>query len=81
MRLAACNLLAVLGKEFATFLEGNAVPLPAHLTSVPREKLYMPATAYIEMAVVREAHERGLHMKGVDYCCPPVVLVYAPNRK
>jgi len=78
---AACNLLAVLGKEFATFLEGNAVPLPAHLTSVPREKLYMPATAYIEMAVVREAHERGLHMKGVDYCCPPVVLVYAPNRK
>ena len=28
------------------------------------------------MTVVRKAYERGLHMKNVDYCCPPTVLVY-----
>ncbi|MBO5897437.1 MAG: hypothetical protein J6R04_00330 [Clostridia bacterium] len=73
---AACRLREVLGEAFGTFLKGQAVAVPAHLTSVPMDKRYMPATAYIEMAVVIEAYERGLHMKGVDFCCPPVVLVY-----
>ena len=74
---ATCRLHAVLGEAFGAFLKGQAVRLPAHLTSVPLDKRYMPATAYIEMAVVIEAYERGLHMRGVDYCCPPAVLVYA----
>ena len=26
--------------------------------------------------IVREAYDKGLHLKDVDYCCPPVVLVY-----
>lgn len=73
---AVQRLRETVGEAFGAFLKGQAVRLPAHLTSVPMEKRYMPATAYIEMAVVHEAHERGLHMKGVDYCCPPVLLVY-----
>lgn len=28
------------------------------------------------MAAVRKAHDFGIHMKGVDYCCPPMVLTY-----
>ena len=37
---------------------------------------YGDATNYFAMIVVRKAYENGLHMKNVDYCCPPVVLVY-----
>lgn len=28
------------------------------------------------MTVVREAYEKGLYLKNVNDCCPPVVLVY-----
>lgn len=73
---AVSELRRLLKDSFDGFLKGSAVRLPAHLTGVPRDLLYMPATAYIAMAVVREAHARGLHMQGVDYCCPPVILVY-----
>lgn len=30
-------------------------------------------------AAVYEAYERKLHLHDVDYCCPPVVLVYTPS--
>ena len=34
------------------------------------------STQCFVMGVVREAYERGLHLAGVDFCCPPVVLEY-----
>ena len=37
---------------------------------------YIDASGYLVMAVVREAYEKGLHLKNVDYCCPPVVMVF-----
>ena len=51
-------------------------PIPKHLTSVPELFRYYEATKYFVMSIVREAYDKGLHLQGVDYCCPPVVLVY-----
>ncbi len=65
-----------LGAEYTMFIKGNKTKLPKHLTSVPELFKYIDASKYIVMAVIREAYEKGLHLKNVDYCCPPVVLVY-----
>ena len=65
-----------IGTEFATFTDSMKTPIPRHLTSVPELFRYHNATEYFVMAIVREAYEKGLHLKGVDYCCPPAVLVY-----
>ena len=51
-------------------------PIPKHLTSVPELFRYHEATKYFVMSIVREAYDKGLHLKNVHYCCPPVVLVY-----
>ena len=66
----------VIGEEFTTFITSLKTPIPKHLTSVPKLFRYMEATAYFVMSIIREAYDNGLHLKDVDYCCPPVVLVY-----
>ncbi len=48
--------------------------VPTHLKSVPELYRYYNATSYFVMAIVREAYGKGLHLKDVDYCCPPVVM-------
>lgn len=55
----------------ATF--GRAIP---NKDSVPELLRYHEATKYFVMSIVREAYREGLHLKDVDYCCPPVVFVY-----
>ena len=70
------EIKAVIGVEFTTFITSLKTPVPKHLTSVPELFRYMEATAYFVMSIVREAYDKGLHLNGVDYCCPPVVLVY-----
>lgn len=70
------EMKALLGDDFAAFVSSMKTPLPKHLTSVPELFRYLEATSYFVMAIVREAYEKGLHLKDVDYCCPPVVLVY-----
>ena len=70
------EIKAVIGVEFATFITSLKTPVPKHLTSVPELFRYMEATAYFVMSIVREAYDKGLHLKDIDYCCPPVVLVY-----
>ncbi len=70
------TLVAELGDAYVDFLRGNMVILPPHLKSVPEFLKYAPSTRCIVMAVIREAYEKGLHLHDVDYCCPPVVLVY-----
>ena len=76
IRCATDSLKETIGGEFSTFVSAMKTPIPKHLTSVPELFRYGDATNYFVMAVVREAYERGLHLKNVDYCCPPVVLVY-----
>ena len=76
IKYATESLKTAVGKEFSLFISSMKTPVPKHLTSVPELFRYMDASGYFVMAVVREAYEKGLHMKGVDYCCPPVVLVY-----
>ena len=73
---ATDEIKAVIGEEFTTFITSLKTPIPKHLTSVPKLFRYMEATAYFVMSIVREAYDNGLHLKDVDYCCPPVVLVY-----
>ena len=70
------EIKAVIGEEFTAFITSLKTPIPKHLTSVPELFRYMEATAYFVMSIVREAYNNGLHLKDVDYCCPPVVLVY-----
>ena len=71
------EIKAVIGEEFTTFITSLKTPIPKHLTSVPELFRYMEATAYFVMSIVREVYNNGLHLKDVDYCCPPVVLVSA----
>lgn len=70
------EICQAIGEDFTAFIESMKTPIPKHLTSVPDLFKYIAATSYIVMSVVREAYDKGLHLKDVDYCCPPVVLVY-----
>ena len=76
IKYATESLKAAIGEEISAFVSPMKTPIPKHLTSVPELFRYGDATNYFVMAVVREAYEKGLHMKNVNYCCPPVVLVY-----
>jgi len=76
IKKATEEIKAVIGEEFTAFITSLKTPIPKHLTSVPELFRYMEATAYFVMSIVREAYNNGLHLKDVDYCCPPVVLVY-----
>lgn len=73
---ATDELKAVIGNEFSDFITSMKTPVPKHLTSVPELFRYHEATKYFAMSIIREAYEKGLHLKDVDYCCPPVVMVY-----
>lgn len=70
------EIKTVIGEEFTAFIVSMKTPIPKHLTSVPELFRYHEATSYFVMAIVREAYNKGLHLKNVDYCCPPAVLVY-----
>ena len=70
------SLMRKIGDNYKAYLKGNMLAIPPHLKSVPDVYRYSPATNYIVMAAVREAYNKRLHLKDVDYCCPPVVLVY-----
>lgn len=74
--LAYENLMKQIGSDYKKYLKGNMLDIPKHLKSVSDAYRYSPATSYIVMAAVRKAYEKGLHLKDVDYCCPPVVFVY-----
>ena len=76
IKSATEEIKSVIGDEFTTFIDSMKTPLPKHLTSVPELFRYQEATKYFVMAIIREAYNKGLHLKDVDYCCPPVVLVY-----
>ncbi len=76
IKAATEEIKAAIGEEFTAFIASMKTPIPKHLTSVPELYRYMEATAYFVMSIIREAYEKGLHLKGVDYCCPPVVLVF-----
>lgn len=65
-----------LGEEYKAFLKDKILKVPKHLTEIEENYKYLPATQYIVMAVIRKAYDKGLHLSDVDYCCPPVVLVY-----
>ena len=76
IKSATEEIKSAIGDEFTTFIASMKTPIPNHLTSVPELFRYHEATTYFVMAIVREAYNKGLYLKDVDYCCPPVVLVY-----
>lgn len=65
-----------LGSAYENYLDNNMLPIPPHLKNIWTGHRYTPITSYIVMGIVREAYKRGLHLKDVDYFCPPSVLVY-----
>ena len=76
IKSATEEIKAAVGGDFESFIATMKTPIPKHLTSVPELFRYGDATFYFVMAIVREAYDKGLHLKGVDYCCPPALLVY-----
>lgn len=73
---ATDEIKSAIGKEFTGFITSMKTRIPKHLKTVPELYRYSDATKYFVMAIVREAYNKGLHLKDVNYCCPPVVLVY-----
>ena len=71
IRNATEEIKTAIGEEFTTFIASMKTPIPKHLTSVPELFRYHEATKYFVMSIVREAYDKGLHLKGVNYCCPP----------
>lgn len=65
-----------IGDEYRALMKRAAITLPGHLTSVPDAMRSTRSNCCIPMAFVYEAYERCLHLHDIDYCCPPVVLVY-----
>ena len=76
IQAATNEIKSAIGKEFLGFISSLRTRIPGHLTTVPELYRYYDATKYFVMAIVREAYDKKLHLKDVDYCCPPVVLVY-----
>lgn len=76
IKKATEEMKSAIGEDFRTFITASKTPIPKHLMSVPEGYQYSDATKYFVMATVREAYSKGLHLKNVGYCCPPVVLVY-----
>ena len=76
IQTAVEEIAAAIGREFYDFIKRMKTSIPKHLTSVPELFRYFNATEFFVMAIVREAYEKKLHLKDVNYCCPPVVLVY-----
>lgn len=52
------------------------VRLPAHLKSVPKWQQYMYCGDSVPMAVIYQAREKGLFLKGVEYPLPASLLVF-----
>lgn len=76
VQTAVEEIKSAIGDEFTAFIMPMEAWIPKHLTSVPELYRYHYAAKYFVMAIVREAYGKGLHLKNVDACCPPVVLVY-----
>ena len=63
-----------LGEELSQFLRDNLENIPAHLGSVP-DWMRCPSDL-TTMAAFREAYDLGLYLHDIDYCCPPMIMVY-----
>ncbi|MBQ8552061.1 MAG: RNA polymerase sigma factor [Clostridia bacterium] len=72
---ATSELTERVGEAYRVHIRENRIKLPSHLKSVPEQFTYV-INGCIPMAVVRRLYDDGLHMAGVDYCCPPMVLMY-----
>lgn len=68
------KLYSKLGSHFERFIADNLEPIPPHLKSVPDYQRHPQDDT--TMAAVREAYERGLHLHDVDFCCPPMIMIY-----
>lgn len=70
------EMKSAVGGKFEELITSVKTDIPKHLKSVPELYRYKDACRYFTMSIVREAYDKGLHLKGVDDCCPPAVLVY-----
>lgn len=71
----SAKLADELKENFARHAEEVKVTPPAH---IPKTTVSYASTKPIdrfEMAVCCDLYNAGIHLKDVDYCCPPMVLV------
>ncbi len=65
-----------IGRDFGQFLDSSPFRIPKQIQNVIPSHRKNPSAIYFVMACVRKAYETGVHLHDVNYCCPPVVLVY-----
>ncbi len=65
----------VLDEEFAQWLLSCKKRVPKHIPETTAQQAYFRALSGFEAAVSYDLYSAGVHLKGVDFCCPPVVLV------
>lgn len=70
------QLDAYIGEDFVRFLNSRMLRIPKQIQNVIPAYRKNPSAIYFVMACVRKAYETGLHLRDIDYCCPPAVLVY-----
>ncbi len=68
-------LMEILREPIADMIKGIRLTATPHTKSIPELFLVSHATRCLAMLTCRRAYEEGLHLKDVDYCCPPVILV------
>lgn len=74
IQAATAEIKYAIGEEFTAFIASMKTRIPKHLTSVSEIYRYSDAAKYFVMAIVREAYDKGLHLKDVNDCCPPLEL-------
>jgi len=64
-----------LEEELAEWMQSCVKNVPKHIPTATAQQAYFSALSGFEAAVSYDLYSAGVHLKGVDFCCPPVVLV------
>lgn len=73
-RPCAKEITENLSDAMGDYLKAHRIPIPAHLDSVPEQKLTMPHEPPA-MGFVYEAIRRGIHKRDLGYPCPETLLI------
>ena len=71
---AAVKTLLLLEDELREWQNDLASCVPKHIPKYTAAQAKYRVFNGFELAVCWDLYEQGVHLAGVDYCCPPVVL-------
>lgn len=76
--MKVCHILSLeleekIKEQLEKLMKETALKVPSHVPDYNEETRY--SLHGLEMAVCYDLFDAGIHLKDVDYCCPPAVLV------